>query len=301
MDANRTILIADDAAMFRELGSVFLARTGRVITANNGYECLDLLRSERPSVLVADLDMPCMDGEELCRRMKADEELRDIPVILVTGSEDGQERARAVRAGADDVVAKPISRIALIQAVNRFMRSRPVRGLARVPLETNVRVVCGASDLAARSRNLSRGGMFIETDEPLPPETEVALEFGLPDGHSPIAPTAQVIWSGDSEAGDSRGMGLQFLALDGTYLDVSRPDGVLLLEDIKRRAEPLAKNGSASLWDVGDGVVCFEIHTKLNTIDPDCQRTSSIMASMYSCSSLMGLVSSKRRLHKPPS
>jgi len=62
---------------------------------------------------------------------------------------------------------------------------------------------------------------------------------------------------------------LQFLALDGSYADVVRPQGVLLLEDIKRRSEPLKRNGSASLWDVGDGVACFEIHTKLNTIDPD--------------------------------
>ncbi len=62
---------------------------------------------------------------------------------------------------------------------------------------------------------------------------------------------------------------LQVLGVDGAYTDVVREDGVLLLADIKRRSEPLARNGSASLWDVGDGVVCFEIHTKLNTIDPE--------------------------------
>ena len=62
---------------------------------------------------------------------------------------------------------------------------------------------------------------------------------------------------------------LQFLNLDGAYADVSRPEGVLLLEDIKRAQKPIKKNGSASLWDIGDGVVCLEVHTKLNTIDPD--------------------------------
>jgi len=62
---------------------------------------------------------------------------------------------------------------------------------------------------------------------------------------------------------------LRFLGLDGAYLDVVRPEGVLLLEDIKRRSQPLAKNGSASLWDIGDGVVCLEFHSKGNSLDPD--------------------------------
>ncbi len=62
---------------------------------------------------------------------------------------------------------------------------------------------------------------------------------------------------------------LQYFGTDGAYRDVVRPEGVLLLEDIKRRSEPIAKNGSASLWDIGDGVVCFEIHTKMNALDPD--------------------------------
>lgn len=213
------ILIADDAAMFRELGAVFLARTGRVVTACNGQEALEVIARDRPSVIVADLEMPRMSGDALCVQLKADPDLQHIPVILVTGRGDAEERARAVRAGADDVIAKPIRRITLIQAVNRFLRTQPARGLARVALETTVRVSCGENDLSCTSRNLSRGGMFIETDRPLPPTTEVALEFGLPDGRSPIAPTAQVIWSGQAAEGDQRGMGLQFLALDRTSAD----------------------------------------------------------------------------------
>ena len=62
---------------------------------------------------------------------------------------------------------------------------------------------------------------------------------------------------------------LQFFGTDGQYHDIVRPEGVLLLEDVKRRSEPVIRNGSASLWDIGDGVVCFEIHTKMNALDPD--------------------------------
>jgi 3-hydroxyacyl-CoA dehydrogenase len=62
---------------------------------------------------------------------------------------------------------------------------------------------------------------------------------------------------------------LQHLTLGGGYADVVRPDGVLLLEDVKRRSRPVAKNGAASLWDIGDGVACLEFHSKMNAIDPD--------------------------------
>jgi 3-hydroxyacyl-CoA dehydrogenase len=62
---------------------------------------------------------------------------------------------------------------------------------------------------------------------------------------------------------------LQHLTLAGDYADVVRPEGVLLLEDVKRRSQPVAKNGSASLWDIGDGVLCLEFHSKMNALDLD--------------------------------
>jgi len=62
---------------------------------------------------------------------------------------------------------------------------------------------------------------------------------------------------------------LQQFSFAGTYEDMKRADGVLLLADVKRAGKPLAKNGSASLWDVGDGVACLEFHTKMNALDPE--------------------------------
>ncbi|TDH58650.1 3-hydroxyacyl-CoA dehydrogenase/enoyl-CoA hydratase family protein [Dankookia rubra] len=61
---------------------------------------------------------------------------------------------------------------------------------------------------------------------------------------------------------------LEYFGTDGGYHAVPRPAGVLLLADIKRRAKPLARNGSASLWDLGDGVACLEFHSKMNALDP---------------------------------
>jgi uncharacterized protein (TIGR02266 family) len=214
MDSDCKILIADDAALFRELGSLFLARSGRVITANNGYEGLMLTRRDHPSVVVADLEMPCMNGDELCRRIKADPDLAKTPVIVMTPGGVAEDRARAVRAGADDVIAKPISRIALIQAVNRMLRGHPLRGLARVALETDVQIVYDRRQQRGTARNVSRGGIFVESEDPVPRAEEVLLEFRLPEAQRSLAPTAQVVWHRPKANGLPHGMGLQFLALD---------------------------------------------------------------------------------------
>jgi 3-hydroxyacyl-CoA dehydrogenase len=59
----------------------------------------------------------------------------------------------------------------------------------------------------------------------------------------------------------------QFLGADGAYHDVERPEGVLMLEDIKRLSAPVLKNNSAAVWDIGDGVLCFEFSSKSNALD----------------------------------
>ncbi|WP_374545231.1 3-hydroxyacyl-CoA dehydrogenase NAD-binding domain-containing protein [Rhodoblastus sp.] len=61
----------------------------------------------------------------------------------------------------------------------------------------------------------------------------------------------------------------QALTLDGDYRTLTRPDGVLLLEDIKLNSQPVLKNGSASVWDIGDGVLCFEFTSRMNSLDAD--------------------------------
>jgi len=59
----------------------------------------------------------------------------------------------------------------------------------------------------------------------------------------------------------------QYFGTDGQYHDIKRPDGILLLRDIKRQSDPVLKNGSAKVWDIGDGVLCFEHTSKMNTFD----------------------------------
>jgi 3-hydroxyacyl-CoA dehydrogenase len=60
----------------------------------------------------------------------------------------------------------------------------------------------------------------------------------------------------------------QYMGTDGAYHDITRPEGVLLLEDIKRAGKPILHNRSASVWDIGDGIACLEFHSKMNSLNP---------------------------------
>ena len=74
--------------------------------------------------------------------------------------------------------------------------------------------------------------------------------------------------AGDRSFYSVDGGALQFLGTDGAYRNVPRAPGVLLLADVKRRSAPVAKNASAALWDIGDGVLCLEFTSKMNALDP---------------------------------
>ena len=72
MEPRRTILVIDDAPMFRELQSLFLSRTARVLTAESGARGLEIARRERPDLALVDLHMPGMEGDEVCWEIKDD-------------------------------------------------------------------------------------------------------------------------------------------------------------------------------------------------------------------------------------
>ena len=84
---------------------------------------------------------------------------------------------------------------------------------------------------------------------------------------------------------------LEQLTLSGEgYVPIERPAGVLLLSDIKRASKPLLANGSASLWDIGDDVVCLEFHSKMNSIDPDTLGLLRLSLDLVGKRKLKGLV-----------
>jgi CheY-like chemotaxis protein len=214
--ARRTILVVDDAPLLRELAALFLARAGRVLTAASGEEALAVARLEQPDLIVADVGMPGLDGVALCRTIKQDPLLGGARVALLIATGDGSEREQAIRAGADDVLPKPIDRVLLLDTARRLLSTEPV-GLPRVALAQPIQLRAGRLVWDGLARNLSRGGVFVESRRLVAPPTELALAMRLPETTAWLCSTAQVIWTRAAQRqppGAASGMGLRFLALD---------------------------------------------------------------------------------------
>jgi uncharacterized protein (TIGR02266 family) len=215
--ANYCILVVDDTPFLRELAAVFLVRSGRVLTASSGHQAMLLIRRERPDLILCDLHMPGMSGADLCRAVKRDPELEHTPFVMLIAGESAQDRALSVRAGADDLLNKPLERTDLTKTVARFLRFSRVRGLPRVEMKVPVTMYTASNQSRGVVRNLSRGGIFVESSRPVPAQVEVALCFQLPDSPFEYTPTAQVLWHRDAEEpARAVGMGMRFLEIDGT-------------------------------------------------------------------------------------
>jgi putative two-component system response regulator len=103
------VLVADDTESVRSLFERLLSTDGHeVISATDGRTALDVVQRERPDVILLDVEMPGMDGLEVCRRLKADPATRLTPVVMVTGQTDLSDRIRGIEAGADEFLSKPV-------------------------------------------------------------------------------------------------------------------------------------------------------------------------------------------------
>ena len=121
---SRTVLVVDDLPDVRQVHTRFFHGSGmEVFSAENGAQALDSARRLVPDVVVTDVDMPVMDGLDLCRQLRADAATRTVVVVMVTGDASAQEEA-AKAAGCDAVLPKPCSRTLLLATIRRLLENR---------------------------------------------------------------------------------------------------------------------------------------------------------------------------------
>ena len=141
---SRTVLAVDDQPPnLRLLDAVLSPRGYRVLTATRGQEALDLLRETAVDVVLLDVQMPEMDGHEVCRRIRGDPRTEFLPVVMITAGA-GAQRLEGLEAGADDFITKPFDHAELLARV---------RSLARLS-EYHATMRRQADEIAAWNRDL---------------------------------------------------------------------------------------------------------------------------------------------------
>jgi CheY-like chemotaxis protein len=123
--SSEPVIVVDDNRINAKLLEIVLGDEGYdVRTAGNAEEALALLQTFRPRLIMMDIRLPGMDGLELTRRLKADAATRDIIIIAVTACAARGDDQKALAAGCDDYITKPISTVSLPGLVARHLGAR---------------------------------------------------------------------------------------------------------------------------------------------------------------------------------
>jgi putative two-component system response regulator len=119
------ILVVDDHNPSRMTAVAFLSVEGyNVIEASSGQIALDCVAATDPDLILLDVMMPDLDGFEVCRRLKQDDQTRLIPVVFVTALDDRRARLRGIEAGGDDFLTKPFDQLELSARVKSLVRQK---------------------------------------------------------------------------------------------------------------------------------------------------------------------------------
>ncbi len=116
------ILVVDDEIYIVHILDFSLGMEGyEVITALDGEQALEKLKSEKPDLIVLDIMMPKLDGYEVCKSIKANQETAHIPVILLSAKGRNVDQKLGFDVGADDYITKPFSPRKLVERINQLL------------------------------------------------------------------------------------------------------------------------------------------------------------------------------------
>lgn len=124
MERQRILCADDEYANLLLLEALLVPKGYECVFAKNGREALEIITEQQIDLVLLDVVMPGIDGFDVCRRIKSDEKLRRIPVIMVTALRAKEERIKSIEAGAEDFISKPIDKTEVIARVNMLLKVR---------------------------------------------------------------------------------------------------------------------------------------------------------------------------------
>lgn len=157
MSENEKILVVDDDSFTRELYDVMLAERYSLLHAETGSDALMIAAAERPALILLDVELPDLDGYEVCRRLRSDGGA-DVPLIFVSGHDGIEDRLRGYEAGGDDYVVKPFEQQELQAKVARLLsvgaERKSLGAMASSASQTAMTAMTSMSEMGALLQSL---------------------------------------------------------------------------------------------------------------------------------------------------
>ena len=121
--SNVKIMLIDDSKTINATTEMFLKNESYdLITVNNGFDALSQIMEDKPDVIFLDILMPKLDGIQTCQILKANDELKDIPIIFLSSKDGEFDKARGIMIGASDYLTKPFTKDGLIKMVEKHVK-----------------------------------------------------------------------------------------------------------------------------------------------------------------------------------
>ncbi len=118
------VLLVDDVNFTLEIAKMAVADMAtEILTATNGREALEVLMSNPPDMILMDLFMPEMNGDECCQLIKSEPAWKDIPVLMITAVDDPENKERCFNAGCNDIIKKPFTKELVVQKMLEHKRA----------------------------------------------------------------------------------------------------------------------------------------------------------------------------------
>ena len=211
------ILLVDDVSMFLELQQTYLKLSSvRIITAKDGAEAFNLAKKERPSLMFMDLHMPNMDGAECCSRLKADPELKTLPIVMITSEGRGEDRELCFKSGCDDFLTKPLDRSIFLETARKYLPAIDRRDV-RVACRSKVKFKVYGLTFSGEILDVASNGIYIAADYEVELGTLLEVAFILPDENgSVIQAKGKVAWLNSKKGREKTklpvGFGVEFIS-----------------------------------------------------------------------------------------
>lgn len=214
MQKQPTAIVVDDSKAFLMYLSVLLSRMNvDVMPVSSAEEALELARVTRPHLMTLDMVMPGMDGLETLRKIRGDNELSDLPVIMISSYQDEERLDEAREMGCVDVLGKPINLRALHVALQECdLHQGGRRVFLRAPFDKTVGLVVDGQVRTLKGVTLSERGIYISSRDLLRRGTEVSVNLSLSRGET-LNLKGEVIYSKAQSCAKtlvSQGMAVKF-------------------------------------------------------------------------------------------